>query len=154
MYLCFLTRLLPMLQPAPVDEQAQDQQLLDRLRPSRIILPVLIGLSVVGFMFWRSYKPGDLAPLANAKPLWLLLMLVVLLARDAGYVYRIRYLTEKVLSWRASLDVIMLWEFSSCVLPSAVGGTAVAPLLLHKEGIPLGKSVAYIMATAMLDNLY
>jgi uncharacterized protein (TIRG00374 family) len=59
-----------------------------------------------------------------------------------------------VLSWRASLDVIMLWEFSSCVLPSAVGGTAVAPVLLHKEGIPLGKSVAYIMATAMLDNLY
>ena len=143
-----------MPQPAPVDEQAQDQQLLDKLRPSRIILPVLIGLSVVGFMFWRSYQPGDLAPLRNAKPLWLLLMVLVLLARDAGYVYRIRYLTQRVLSWRASLDVIMLWEFSSCVLPSAVGGTAVAPLLLHKEGIPLGKSVAYIMATAMLDNLY
>jgi len=134
--------------------QSEDQQLLDKLRPSRIVLPVLIGLSVVGFMFWRSYQPGDLAPLANAKPLWLLLMLVVLVARDAGYVYRIRYLTQKVLSWRAALDVIMLWEFSSCVLPSAVGGTAVAPVLLHKEGIPLGKSVAYIMATAMLDNLY
>ena len=136
------------------DQQTEDQQLLDKLRPSRIVLPVLIGLSVVGFMFWRSYKPGDLAPLANAKPLWLLLMLVILVARDAGYVYRIRYLTQKVLTWRASLDVIMIWEFSSCVLPSAVGGTAVAPVLLHKEGIPLGKSVAYIMATAMLDNMY
>ncbi|WP_426493291.1 lysylphosphatidylglycerol synthase transmembrane domain-containing protein [Hymenobacter sp. 102] len=140
--------------PQLTQPQTEDQQLLDKLRPSRIVLPVLIGLSVVGFMFWRSYQPGDLAPLANAKPLWLLLMLVVLVARDAGYVYRIRYLTEKVLSWRAALDVIMLWEFSSCVLPSAVGGTAVAPVLLHKEGIPLGKSVAYIMATAMLDNLY
>lgn len=140
--------------PELTDEKAQDQQLLDKLRPSRIVLPVLIGLSVVGFMFWRSYQPGDLAPLANAKPIWLLVMLAVLVARDAGYVYRIRYLTEKVLSWRASLDVIMIWEFSSCVLPSAVGGTAVAPLLLHKEGIPLGKSVAYIMATAMLDNIY
>ncbi|WBO84621.1 lysylphosphatidylglycerol synthase transmembrane domain-containing protein [Hymenobacter yonginensis] len=140
--------------PQLTETQSEDQQLLDKLRPSRIVLPVLIGLSVVGFMFWRSYKPGDLAPLANAKPLWLLLMLVVLVARDAGYVYRIRYLTQRVLSWRAALDVIMLWEFSSCVLPSAVGGTAVAPVLLHKEGIPLGKSVAYIMATAMLDNLY
>ncbi|MDF7812999.1 lysylphosphatidylglycerol synthase transmembrane domain-containing protein [Hymenobacter sp. YC55] len=136
------------------DQQTEDQQLLDKLRPSRIVLPVLIGLSVVGFMFWRSYKPGDLAPLANAKPIWLFVMVAVLLARDAGYVYRIRYLTQKVLTWRASLDVIMIWEFSSCVLPSAVGGTAVAPVLLHKEGIPLGKSVAYIMATAMLDNLY
>ena len=141
--------------PAPTSPvQQEDQQLLDKLRPSRIILPVLLGLGVVGFMFWRSYQPGDLAPLANAKPLWLLVMLLVLLARDAGYVYRIRYLTEKVLSWRAALDVIMIWEFSSCVLPSAVGGTAAAPVLLHKEGIPLGKSVAYIMATAMLDNIY
>ncbi|MBT9394945.1 flippase-like domain-containing protein [Hymenobacter sp. NST-14] len=134
--------------------QSEDQQLLDKLRPSRIVLPVLIGLSVVGFMFWRSYQPGDLAPLAEARPGWLLVTVLVLLARDAGYVYRIRYLTEKALSWRAALDVIMLWEFSSCVLPSAVGGTAVAPVLLHKEGIPLGKSVAYIMATALLDNLY
>ncbi|GAB2771563.1 hypothetical protein HNQ93_000641 [Hymenobacter luteus] len=140
--------------PQLTTTQTEDQQLLDKLRPSRIILPVLIGLGVVGFMFWRSYQPGDLAPLADAKPVWLLVMLVVLVARDAGYVYRIRYLTQKVLSWRAALDVIMLWEFSSCVLPSAVGGTAVAPVLLHKEGIPLGKSVAYIMATAMLDNLY
>ncbi|OWP64951.1 TIGR00374 family protein [Hymenobacter amundsenii] len=134
--------------------QSEDQQLLDKLRPSRIVLPVLIGLGVVAFMFWRSYRPGDLAPLANAKPWWLLVTVAILLARDAGYVYRIRYLTEKALSWRASLDVIMLWEFSSCILPSAVGGTAVAPVLLHKEGIPLGKSVAYIMATAMLDNMY
>ncbi|UYZ62775.1 lysylphosphatidylglycerol synthase transmembrane domain-containing protein [Hymenobacter weizhouensis] len=140
--------------PQLTQPQNEEQQLLDKLRPSRIILPVLLGLGVVGFMFWRSYQPGDLAPLGNAKPLWLLLMLLVLLARDAGYVYRIRYLTERVLSWRASLDVIMIWEFSSCVLPSAVGGTAVAPVLLHKEGIPLGKSVAYIMATAMLDNIY
>ena len=141
---------MPEISPA----QSEDQQLLDKLRPSRIVLPVLIGLGVVGFMFWRSYQPGDLAPLANAKPWWLLVTVAILLARDAGYVYRIRYLTEKALSWRASLDVIMLWEFSSCILPSAVGGTAVAPVLLHKEGIPLGKSVAYIMATAMLDNMY
>ncbi len=141
---------MPELSPA----QSEDQQLLDKLRPSRIVLPVLIGLGVVGFMFWRSYQPGDLAPLSNAKPWWLLVTVAILLARDAGYVYRIRYLTEKALSWRASLDVIMLWEFSSCILPSAVGGTAVAPVLLHKEGIPLGKSVAYIMATAMLDNMY
>ncbi|MBC8084459.1 MAG: flippase-like domain-containing protein [Hymenobacter sp.] len=136
------------------DQPTEDQQLLDKLRPSRIVWPVLIGLGVVGFMFWRSYTPGDLAPLANAQPFWLVLMLAVLLARDAGYVYRIRHLTEKVLTWRAALEVIMIWEFSSCVLPSAVGGTAVAPLLLHKEGIPLGKAVAYVMATAMLDNLY
>ncbi|MCB2406931.1 lysylphosphatidylglycerol synthase transmembrane domain-containing protein [Hymenobacter lucidus] len=132
----------------------QEQQLLDKLKPSRIVLPVLIGLSVVGFMFWRSYRPGDLAPLANAQLHWLLITLAVLVARDLGYIYRIRHISERVLSWRQSLDVIMIWEFASCVLPSAVGGTAVASFILNKEGISLGKSLAYVMVTALLDNLY
>jgi glycosyltransferase 2 family protein len=132
----------------------QDRQLLDKLSPSRMLLPVVIGLGVVGFMFWRSYEPGDLAGLANAKPLWLFITLLVLLGRDFGYMYRIRHIAEKQLSWRQSVDVIMIWEFASCLLPSAVGGTAIASLLLNKEGIPLGKSLAYIMVTAMLDNLY
>lgn len=138
----------------PLTQDSEEQQLLDKLRPSRIVLPVLIGLGVVGFMFWRSYKPGDLAPLGNASPMWLLISLLVLVARDAGYVYRIREISERVLSWRDSLDIIMIWEFASCILPSAVGGTSVAPILLHKEGITLGKSVAYVMVTALLDNLY
>ncbi|GAA4014244.1 lysylphosphatidylglycerol synthase transmembrane domain-containing protein [Hymenobacter fastidiosus] len=132
----------------------QEKQLLHKLRPSRIVLPVLLGLSVVGFMFWRSYRPGDLAPLADAKLHWLLIMVVVLLARDLGYVYRIRHIAERELTWRASLDVIMLWEFASCVLPSAAGGTSIAPFILSKEGISLGKSLAYVMVTALLDNLY
>ncbi|RAK68398.1 lysylphosphatidylglycerol synthase transmembrane domain-containing protein [Hymenobacter edaphi] len=132
----------------------QDRQLLDKLSPSRMLLPVVIGLGVVGFMFWRSYQPGDLAALGNAKPGWLLITLLVLLVRDVGYMYRIRHIAEKQLSWKQSVDVIMIWEFASCLLPSAVGGTAIASLLLNKEGIPLGKSLAYIMVTAMLDNLY
>ncbi|MCC2548911.1 flippase-like domain-containing protein [Hymenobacter sp. BT175] len=138
----------------PLTQDNRDQELLDKLRPSRIVLPILIGLGVVGFMFWRSYRPGDLAPLANAKLHWLLVMLLVLVARDAGYIYRIRHISERVLSWKQSLDVIMIWEFASCVLPSAVGGTAVASFILNKEGISLGKSLAYVMVTALLDNLY
>ncbi|GAA4350478.1 lysylphosphatidylglycerol synthase transmembrane domain-containing protein [Hymenobacter saemangeumensis] len=134
--------------------QTGDEQFLRKLRPSRIVLPVLIGLAVVGFMFWRSYKPGELAPLANARWEWLLITFLVLIARDLGYIYRIRHIAERELNYRQSLDVIMIWEFASCVLPSAVGGTAVASFILNKEGIPLGRSLAYVMVTALLDNLY
>ncbi|HEX8506933.1 MAG TPA: lysylphosphatidylglycerol synthase transmembrane domain-containing protein [Hymenobacter sp.] len=131
-----------------------DANFLQRLRPSRLILPVVIGLGVVAFLFYRSYKPGDLAPLARADWGWLVAALLVLAARDLGYIYRIRHLAEGALSWRQSLDVIMIWEFASCVLPSGQGGTAVAPFILEKEGIPLGKGLAYIMVTALLDNVY
>lgn len=128
--------------------------ILRRLSPRRVLVPVVIGLSVVAFMFWRSYKPGELAPLGQANFFWLGVTFLVLAARDAGYVYRIRELTHRALSWRQSLDVIMIWEFASCVMPSAVGGTTVATFIIGKEGVPLGKSLAYVMVTAMLDNLY
>lgn len=146
-----------MLSPSPTPPPAapgQDAALLRQLRPSRIVLPALIGLSVVAFLFWHSYKPGDLAPLLHAKWEWLLLTLLVLWARDLGYIYRIHHITEGALSWRQSFGVIVVWEFASCVLPSAAGGTAAAPVILTHEGIPLGKSLAYTIVTALLDNLY
>jgi uncharacterized protein (TIRG00374 family) len=139
--------------PAP-EEVAAESALLRQLRPSRIVLPALIGLSVVGFLFWRSYKPGDLDPLLDAKWQWLAITLLVLWARDLGYIYRIRYIAERALSWRQAFGVIVVWEFASCVLPSAAGGTAAAPVILNREGIPLGKSIAYTIVTAFLDNLY
>ena len=40
------------------------------------------------------------------------------------------------------------------MLPSAAGGTAAAPVILTREGIPLGKAIAYTIVTAFLDNLY
>jgi len=145
---------MPETHPTLTPPTDQDAKLLRQLRPARLVWPVLIGLGVVGFLFWRSYKPGDLAPLADAKWPWLLATLLVLWARDVGYIYRIRYITQKQLSWRQAFDVIVIWEFASCVLPSAAGGTAAAPVILTKEGIPLGKSLAYTIVTAFLDNLY
>ena len=143
---------MPNLLPAgPPDA---DEAFLRRLRPSRLVLPVLLGLAVVGILFYKSYQPGDLAPLGHADWRWLAAALVVLAARDLGYIYRIRHIAETELSYRQALDVIMIWEFASCVLPSGQGGTGVAPFILEKEGIPLGKGLAYIMVTALLDNIY
>ena len=138
----------------PTPPPGPEADLLRQLRPSRIVLPALIGLSVVGFLFWRSYRPGDLAPLLDAKWQWLAITLLVLLARDLGYIYRIRYIAERALGWRQAFGVIVVWEFASCVLPSAAGGTAVAPVILTRAGIPLGKAIAYTIVTAFLDNLY
>jgi uncharacterized protein (TIRG00374 family) len=50
--------------------------------------------------------------------------------------------------------VIIIWEFASAVTPSVVGGTAVAMFILNKEGIKMGKAIAYVMVTAILDNLF
>lgn len=130
------------------------KKILENFSTRRILIPVFIGLGVVAYMLYRDPASRNLSALGDARLHWLLITVFVLIIRDAGYMYRIRHITEKALSWRQSVDVIMLWEFASCVMPSVVGGSTVATFIINKEGIPLGKSLAYVMVTAMLDNLY
>ncbi|MFD2245907.1 lysylphosphatidylglycerol synthase transmembrane domain-containing protein [Pontibacter ruber] len=130
------------------------EQLQEKFSARKIILPILLGLGVVGYMLYKNYEPGQLETLLQANLFWIGMALLVLFVRDFGYMYRIRYVTDKVLSWKQSFNVIMLWEFASCALPSVVGGTTIASYILFKEKIPLGRSIAQVMVTAMLDNLY
>lgn len=133
-----------------------NKQIFATLNPNKVWFPVLIGLGIIFLMFY-------LDPSINAKTLkgvfdgsiwWILLAIVVILCRDIGYMYRIRVVTDKHLTWSRALYVIILWEFSSAVTPSVVGGSAVAIFILNKEGIKLGKAIAYVMVTAILDNLF
>ncbi|MDR2814775.1 MAG: flippase-like domain-containing protein [Prevotellaceae bacterium] len=105
----------------------------------------------------RVYNVSDV--LRNVRFSWrswcfLLLALLFMAGRDAGYMLRLRLLSDKALSWRQSLRVIMLWEFTSAVTPSAVGGTSLAVIYVNKEGISVGRSSAIVMATSLLDELY
>ena len=86
--------------------------------------------------------------------LWLFIAWCCMIGRDLGYMVRIRILSENDLTWRQAFRVIMLWEFTSAISPSTVGGTAVAIVFLHKEGITVGRSTSIILATSFLDELY
>ncbi len=82
------------------------------------------------------------------------LALFFMALRDLFYMIRIRSLTGRSLTWRASFNVIMLWEFASALSPGVMSGAAVAMFILNKEKIALGKATAAVMVTAMLDNLF
>ncbi|MDX5346643.1 MAG: flippase-like domain-containing protein [Hymenobacteraceae bacterium] len=128
--------------------------ILKSFSPVKILIPVVLGLLATAYLFYRDKSIGELAAVTQANPWWLLAAVLVLVVRDAGYIYRIRSITDKFLTWRNSLDVIMLWEFASAITPSVVGGTTIATIVLNKEGISLGKSLAYVMITAVLDNMF
>jgi uncharacterized protein (TIRG00374 family) len=133
-------------------ELSEDKKTLQSVSPRKAILPILIGVAVAVFLFYRNYQAEYLDFFIHANLAAIGAAFFVLLARDIGYIYRIYYLTGKSLSRRASVFVVLLWEFASAVTPSAVGGTAVAIFILNREGIPMGKSLAYVMLTAILDN--
>lgn len=126
------------------------------LNPKNIWVPILLGLGIVFLLFYLddNITSDNLKLIFDAKWSSVLVAFLVLLARDAGYAYRLRTLTDRTLNWKQSIVVIILWEFASAVTPSVVGGTAVAVFILTYEGINFGKSLAYVMLTAILDNLF
>ncbi|MEJ7666253.1 MAG: hypothetical protein WKG07_45450 [Hymenobacter sp.] len=56
----------------------------------------------------------------NAKWEWLLATLLVLWARDLGYIYRIRYIAERELSWSAGVRGDC--RLGVCLVRAAFGG--------------------------------
>jgi len=132
------------------------EKILKKIKPSKIIFPVLIGLGVTGFLLYREYQPGSFSMLSFTlkSVFWLLLSFVMMMTRDLGYMIRIRILSHNKLSWKSSFKIIMLWEFTSAVTPSAVGGTSVAVFFINSEGINFGKSGAIVLITSILDELY
>ncbi len=129
---------------------------LSRIKPSNAIYPAILGLAVVGYLFWKDFNPAVFADITFnwSTIFWLFMALVFMFCRDLGYVIRLRILSGYNLSWLEAFRVIMLWEFTSAITPSAIGGTSVAILYVHKEGISVGRSSAIVMLTSFLDELY
>jgi hypothetical protein len=131
-------------------------ELVSRLKPARIIIPILLGLAVV---VWLIIKEVDVEALGLLDitwkaVFWLFVAWLCMIGRDVGYMIRIRVLSEKDLNWKQAFRIIMLWEFTSALTPSTVGGTAVAVVFIHKEGISVGRSTSIVLATSFLDELY
>jgi uncharacterized protein (TIRG00374 family) len=131
-------------------------KLISKLKPGRIVIPILIGLAIVGWFIIKEINSDALSTLKFTwkSVFWLFVAWCCMIGRDLGYMIRIRVLTENDLTWRQAFRVIMLWEFTSAITPSTVGGTAVAVVFLHKEGISVGRSTAVVLATSFLDELY
>ncbi|MCU0318363.1 MAG: flippase-like domain-containing protein [Amoebophilaceae bacterium] len=117
----------------------------------KIWWPIVIGVGVVLCLFVRddSFSLAQLSFIGQADWRYLFLVLLAVIVRDVGYIYRIRLLTHANLSWLSSFYIIVLWEFSSAVTPSVVGGGFVAIFLLLKSGMNLGRSLAYVIVTSI-----
>jgi uncharacterized protein (TIRG00374 family) len=133
-----------------------NKKIFQTLNPNKVWVPILIGLGIVFALFYSdpNLTTDNLKVVVDASPFFIFLSIFVIFCRDFGYVYRIREITDRKLTWTRSFYAIMLWEFASAVTPSVVGGTAVAMFILNKEGIKMGKAIAYVMVTAILDNLF
>lgn len=134
----------------------EKDKILKQVSPRRIIIPIIIGLAVASYMLYKEWDSDTFAliDLGWYSFIFLLVAFIMMVIRDLGYMIRLKILSGEALSWKSVFNIILLWEFTSAVTPSAIGGTSIAVFFIHKEGVSVGKSSAIVLATSILDELY
>ncbi|MBK7632847.1 MAG: hypothetical protein IPJ13_00130 [Saprospiraceae bacterium] len=74
---------------------------------------------------------------------WILMAIFMYVLRHLFYAWRLRIMTDNAFSWPKAIELIVIWEFSSCVSPTSVGGAGVAFFIVQEKlsGLKLYLSV-------------
>ena len=136
--------------------ETSNKNLINQIKPYKIVYPIFIGFVVVAFMMYEEFDINAFKQIEFTliSFFWLFVAFMLMLMRDIGYIIRIKILSNNRLTWVQATRIIILWEFTSAVTPSAIGGTSLAILFVNREGIKVGRSSAMVMATSFLDELY
>ncbi|MBC8173496.1 MAG: flippase-like domain-containing protein [Chitinophagales bacterium] len=134
----------------------EEQKISRQFSYGRIIIITILAFAVSGYLIYNSLDYETLKTIhwTTESVFWIIGALMLIVIRHAGYMYRLRIITNKKFSWRQSFQIISLWEFSSAITPSTVGGAAVAIYFMKKEKLSLGKSAATSLLTIFLDQIF
>jgi len=134
----------------------EQREVLKSIRISRIIFPIILGVGVVGYLFWRQYDPEDFAKISWTRhtTFWVSVSFVFLIIRHLAYATRLRILSDGAFSWKKCIELIFIWEFSSAVSPTSLGGSAVALFVLAQEKLSTAKTTTIVLYTAILDTIF
>lgn len=135
---------------------SQQQKVLKSIRTSRIILPILIGLGVVFYLLWNQFDPEEFQKIewSSHTFFWIALSVIILIIRHFAYATRLRILSEGAFSWKKCIELIFIWEFSSAVSPTSLGGSAVAFFVLAQEKLTTAKTATIVLYTIVLDTIF
>lgn len=121
---------------------------------NKIWIPLLVGMLVPAYIFYTHKTYFSIENFQGLQFFPLCISIILICIRDFAFIYRMRILTQGQVSWLKSFYIVTLWDFSSAVTPSVVGGGVVAAYLLIKEGVKFADALACIMLIAIIDNCF
>jgi len=137
-------------------DKNSNEHVLESLNIRRVILPMFIGISVVFYLIYTQIDFDNIKDITWTGKSFFFLFLGILayVFRHIFYAWRLRIITNKFFSWLKSIELIFIWEFSSSISPTSVGGSAVALFLLAQEKLSGAKTISLVVYTAILDGLF
>ncbi|MBL7825565.1 MAG: flippase-like domain-containing protein [Saprospiraceae bacterium] len=135
-----------------LDEEGK--KFLQSVRLSRMVLPVLLGLAAVAYLFYSQFDAEKFKRIdwSVSALMWIAAAFGLLLLRHLSYAFRLRVLTHGQFSLWKCIQLIVLWEFSSALTPTAKGGPFVMLFVLTKEKVPAGRTAVAVLYTMIFDS--
>lgn len=140
----------------PTSHTSETDEVRQTIRLWRVLLPVCIGIGVVVFLLWKQYDPSELKNIqwTRVTAFWIGVAIVLLICRHIAYAWRLKVLSADVFSWRKAIQLIFIWEFSSAVSPTSLGGSAVALIVLSQEKLKTARVASIVLYTVVLDTAF
>lgn len=146
----------PLDDPQSVTFQEEEEQagVLKSISPVRILLAAMIGLGVVAYMFYKDFNAEEFSKIEFNSHVytWLGGAVFFMCFRHFCYMVRLRIITNEFFTWKKSFELVMMWEFSSAVTPTSVGGAAVAMFAIAQEKLAAGKTAMIVLYTVIVDT--
>lgn len=136
--------------------EGADQKAVQSIKISRAIWPILIGICVVGYLFWKQFDIDEFRKISWTTGAFFAigLAVVIMALKHLSYATRLYILSEKQFSFLKCIQLIFIWEFSSAIAPTAVGGSAVALFALAQEKLSAARTTVIVLYTAILDSYF
>jgi len=136
--------------------QPDEKSALENLKLSKIFLPIIIGLAVVIWLMIRQLDLKELSKLDNSMHtiFWVVMAISMYVLRHLFYAWRLRIMTDYAFSWLKAIQLIVIWEFSTAVSPTSVGGAGVAFFLLAQEKLTGAKTISVVLYSMVIDTIF
>ncbi len=144
---------------SPLDNNLTEkdyQNLLNSVSPWKIAIPILLGLGLVAYLFISNFKADEFAKMTftGHTLFWIGMAGLFVCIRHFCYMTRLRIITEGQFSWKKCFELIVIWEFSSAVTPTSVGGSAVSMFVISRENISAGRTTMIVLYTVVIDTFF
>jgi len=135
-----------------IENAKEDQEVLDSIKSSRIIIPMILGIGVLFYLVWSSFDIDEFRKIqwGGKVLLYVLLAIILYTIRHLVLAYRLRILSNKFFNWSKSIELTFIWEFASAVSPTSLGGSAVSLFLLAQEKLSAARTVTLVLTLPIL----
>ena len=104
-------------------------------------------MGVVGYLFWKQFDINEFNKIHWTRGAFIAILLSIgfMICKHLSYAMRLYILSEKEFSFLKCIQLIFIWEFSSAIAPTAVGGSAVALFALAQEKLSAARTTVIVI---------